>query len=301
MKNMLRRTGLLLLALVLLVSLGIPVFADTIPDAPDSYVYDGADVLSRDTEDYVNGLNAELDRACGAQIAVVTVDFTGAYDTADYAYELFNKWGIGDKKKNNGLLFLLVTGAEDYYALPGSGITDVFTGGKLDALLRDYMENDFAAGDYDKAVRRSFDRALSMLQAHYGLDGSYTADVYETQSGAYRVGRAFYVLGKIIIFLGVILIAALIIIRVSGGPRGPRGPRGGGGDGFWRGMMLGSMMNRSRYYRRPPPPPYGGFGGPRPPRPPRRNPPGGFGGFGGGGSFGGFGGGGSRGGGAGRR
>lgn len=40
----------------------------------------------------------------------------------------FNKWGIGDKKANNGLLILLSIGAEDYYAEPGVGLTDVFTG-----------------------------------------------------------------------------------------------------------------------------------------------------------------------------
>lgn len=59
---------------------------------------------------------------------MATVDFTDGEDIADYAYDLFNKWGIGDKKSNNGLLILLSIGAEDYYAEPGVGLTDVFTG-----------------------------------------------------------------------------------------------------------------------------------------------------------------------------
>lgn len=54
---------------------------------------------------------------------MATVDFTDGEDIADYAYDLFNKWGIGDKKANNGLLILLSIGAEDYYAEPGVGLT----------------------------------------------------------------------------------------------------------------------------------------------------------------------------------
>ena len=313
-----RRSGFFLLALLMLIPLAAPAFASAIPDAPDAYVYDGADVLTASTENYINSQNAALDEKCGAQIVFVTVDFTGGYDIDDYAYELFNKWGIGDKKKNNGLLFVLSIGAEDYYALPGSGITDVFTGGKLDALLYDYLETDFAAGNYDAGVRKTFDRALQMMQAHYNIasDAGYSGYEEARDAGSSFFEGFFHVIGKIITFVIIIAVIAMLI-RLFSGPRGGGGNGGGGGgSGFWNGLLLGSLMNRRRYYRRPPPPPppggFGGFGGPRPPhsggfggRPGSSGsgrPSGGFGGgFGGGGSFGGFGGGGSRGGGAGRR
>lgn len=87
---------------------------------------------------------------------MATVDFTDGEDIADYAYDLFNKWGIGDKKANNGLLILLSIGAEDYYAEPGVGLTDVFTGGVLDAMLYDYLEDDFAAKEYDSGVKKVY-------------------------------------------------------------------------------------------------------------------------------------------------
>ncbi|MGN0479588.1 MAG: TPM domain-containing protein [Hominenteromicrobium sp.] len=308
------RVCFLVLALLLLIPLAAPAFASAIPDAPEAYVYDGADVLTASTENYINSQNAALDEKCGAQIVFVTVDFTGGYDIDDYAYELFNKWGIGDKKENNGLLFVLSIGAEDYYALPGSGIADVFTGGKLDALLYDYLETDFAAGNYDAGVRKTFDRALEMMQAHYNIASNAGYSGYEearNEGGSVFEG-IFRVIGKLITLV-VIIAVVIILIRLFSGPRGGGGNGGGGGSGFWNGLLLGSLMNnRRRYYRRPPPPPppHGGFGGPRPPRSGGGfggGNPGGFGsgrsggGFGGGGSFGGFGGGGSRGGGAGRR
>ena len=255
---------------------------------------------------------AALDEACGGQIAVVAVEFTGAYSTADYAYELFNAWGIGDRNENNGLLLLLVTGAEDYYIMPGSGVTDIFSGGTLQTLMDDYLEADFAAGNYDAGVRKTFDRILEIYGEKYDLTPTSASDAgYSGYADAEDslFSRFFRVIGKILI-VAILIVLVIVLIRFfAGGPRGGGGGYGGGGGGgFWNGLLLGSLLNRRRYTYRPPPP---HFGGPRPPRPPHvgrpgggfGGRPGGFGGFGGGrtGGFGGFGGGGSRGGGAGRR
>lgn len=328
------RAAALFIACVLAIFLSVSVFAAGIPDPPQSYVLDEADVISDSTERYINEKNNSLAEACGAQIVFVAVDFTGNYSTHDYAYELFNQWGIGDKKANNGMLYVLVIGAEDYYALPGSGVLDVLSGGALDNILMDYMEPDFAAGDYDAAVRATFDRTLDILERKYGVETKTDAGVimdtgytgYEEARGQRSglVSGLFRLLGKVLTFI-VIMLVLRAILKMFSGPRGGGGS--GGGGGFFSGWLLGSMMNRRRYYYRPPPPrpPYGG------PRPPRPNPPGGMGGFGGhhgsgfggnrpGGGFGGgrsgsfgggrsgggsrsgsFGGGRSRGGGAGRR
>ena len=132
-----------------------------------------ANVLSSSTESYIERTGSALAEACGAEVVVATVDFTDGEDIADYAYDLFNKWGIGDKKANNGLLILLSVGAEDYYAEPGVGLTDVFTGGVLDAMLYDYLEDDFAAKEYDSGVKKGlrprggdFGRPLQCLAFH---------------------------------------------------------------------------------------------------------------------------------------
>ncbi len=54
-------------------------------------------------------LNAQLESSCnGAQIGVLTVEYTGNYSTEDYATQAFNAWGIGSSSNNNGVLILLV-------------------------------------------------------------------------------------------------------------------------------------------------------------------------------------------------
>ena len=121
----LKKTGAVLLTVLVLVLMAVPAFAVALPDAPTGYVYDGANVLSSSTESYIERTGSALAEACGAEVVVATVDFTDGEDIADYAYDLFNKWGIGDKKANNGLLILLSIGAEDYYATTMSRIPRV--------------------------------------------------------------------------------------------------------------------------------------------------------------------------------
>lgn len=315
----------LLLSLALAFCLAVPALA-AYPDRPENqYVLDEADVLSEETEQEIIAENQDLFQETGAQIVVVAVDFLDGEEIDDYAYSLFNIWGIGSQERNNGLLLLLAIGEDNYYAMAGYGIEDYFDGAKLQDMLNEYLEPDFAARDYDAGVEKFFQAALSEMESYYAnYTDEYTdsqgTPVYEEDYDSYepglgqRFGSFFsslriWAAGVVMIVLVFLLIAVILRGMGGGGPRSG----GGGGGGFWSGLFLGNMLGRT--YRcgwRPPPPPPGGFG-PRGPRPPRGG--GGFGGFGGfrGGGSGGFGGagrgggggfhggGGSRGGGAGRR
>ena len=99
----------------------------------------------------------------------MTVDFIGSKRISDYAYELFNDWGIGSREKNNGVLLLLVTGAQDYYMLQGTGLESFLTSATLQEILDEYMEPSFAAGDYDAGVRKTTDELFSRLSAYYNV------------------------------------------------------------------------------------------------------------------------------------
>lgn len=318
MKNMKKR----LLALAALACLlAVTAFAAGIPAVPaGSCVRDDANVLSAATEQKVNELTVALDEACGAQIAVLTVDFTGTLDMEDYAYQVFDSWGVGDKKKNNGVLLLLVIGDENYYCTVGTGLEKELPPSRIDALLYDNLEEGFAAGDYDRGVAAFAEAMFTELAGIYNVQPSVGggAQGYEPpRRSGFGMGTAL-----LVILVSAVLVVLIVVssalhpvryvrTRYFGYVYPPRPPR------RWH-----------RSYHRPPPPgygpgPYGGphehgpYGGPhgpgpRPPQPPHTG--GGFGGFGGGSSgpsrpsgssggssFKGFGGGSSRGAGAGRR
>lgn len=311
MKNAWKRVFTLAVAAALAVVLTIPALA-VVPDRPENqYVLDEAGVLSDETEQEIISQNQKLFEETGAQIVVVAVDFLDGEEIDDYAYSLFNSWGIGSVERNNGLLLLMAIAEDNYYAMPGYGIEDYFDGAKLKDMLNEYLEPDFAAKDYDAGAKKFFDAALSDMESYYANhsdeynSGNITPDYdysyeYEPSFGerlSWMFGNVLSVVIRIVVVVVIFLVLVSIIRGIGGGGGGPRSGGGGGGGGFWTGLFLGNLLGNSRRRGgwRPPPPPPGGFG----PRPPRGG--GGFGGFGGfhGGGGGGFGGGGFRGGGGG--
>lgn len=343
MKFLARRvSALVLVATVGLTALVPAAFAApaSLPDLPkDQCVVDDANVLSSSTVQTITDLNAQLESSCsGAQIGVLTVDYTGNLTTEDYALQAFNTWGIGSASENNGVLILLVMESPiyedgDYYVTYGDGFRNTTLESQASALAQT-MEGDFVNRDYSDAVITCANNVADTIASVYGVNlnnGSYDDGSYaEPDDGPTTFGDI--VLGIVILFMSlmVMLIIVLFVFRVF------IAPIGHAAGWNWGPFAWGYMAGSARRHRPgPPPPPGPGFGpgyGPGPrndrPRPPRNNnrrpprPPmgGGFGGgsfggsrgggsfgggsFGGGsfggGSFGGMGGGGSHGGGGGR-
>ena len=299
MKLFSKKISLFFAALLVFVNvLQIPASA-SVPNRPwNQSVLDSAGVLSDEFEQEINRKNQQLFADTGAEIAVVAVDFLGGMAIDDYAYDLFISWGIGSQERNNGLLLVLAIAEDDYYAMPGYGIEDVFTGSHLHAMLDEYLEDDFAAGNYEWGVEKFFDAAYTEL-SNYTYNDDYGADYdtdYDTGYNGYAPhkessGISLFSVLRVIFYIVVvvplfILVIASIVVplfcRHSDGQTtqyyDPT-PQYRRRDNFWTGMFLGQALGRSQRRNRrnpppPPPPPPGGFGGFNSPGPTNR--PGGF-------------------------
>lgn len=170
MHSKLKQNKFLVILCMVMLLLSMPCTALAVVDAPASiYVGDYADVLSEETEQYIIAENQKLAEATGAQIVIVTVDFLDGMEIEDYAYTVFNQWGIGDAEKNNGLLLLLTIGEENYWAMQGEGLEGVLSSGTLGDYLYEYLEPDFAVGDYDAGVYKVFNAFLGWFSDYYDL------------------------------------------------------------------------------------------------------------------------------------
>ena len=310
MKNFAKRISALVLAVVVSAAVLCPAaFAAQLPSLPKGEcVVDDANALNSQVTQTIEELNAKLETNCkGAQIGVLTVQYTGNLSTEDYATEAFNAWGIGNATNNNGVLILLVMESAqyadgDYYLTYGDGFRNT-TLAKQASAIAQTMESDFANRDYSDAVITCANNVADTIASIYGVNldnGSYENG--STVQPGYQGGQSSggstltdiltLVVGAVLL---IVIIRSMAYVFASpcgwlwcfGGPRPPYRRRGRRGP--------------------PPPPPGGYYGGSRGPRPPRG---GGFGGMGGGsfgggagrGGFGGgsFGGGSSHGGGGGR-
>ena len=145
------------IALVLVITVCVlPAIAQGTPDVVEPteqfYVADYADVIDEATEQLIVEKAAKLCEETGAQVVVVTVDFIGESTIEEYARALFNKWGIGDKDKNNGVLLLMVIGEENYWCVQGRGLEDSLPPSSIKDMLDLCLEPDFAKHDYSRGA-----------------------------------------------------------------------------------------------------------------------------------------------------
>ncbi|HHV95704.1 MAG TPA: hypothetical protein GXX37_04400 [Clostridiaceae bacterium] len=156
--------SLLLLMLSPLVAYGKVKFPE-----PTSkfYVNDYAGVIDEEVEDLIVVNGRALDAKTGAQIVLVTVNFTDGIPIYDYAADLFNEWKLGSAEKNNGLLILMSIGDEDYWAVQGAGLETTLTDGEISQMLYDYLEPDFAAENYSEGAAKIYEAFIKRLGGNW--------------------------------------------------------------------------------------------------------------------------------------
>lgn len=156
--------------------------AEKLPKPTDAfYVNDFADVIDKKVEEEIIEYGNQLYEKNGTQVVLVTVDFTNGVSLEDYAYKLFNKWGIGSKEKNNGLLILLSIGDDDYWAMQGEGLEDSLTSGKISGILNEYLEPDFAAKDYSAGTEKVYGAFIQELGGQWLLENGEPAETGEKE------------------------------------------------------------------------------------------------------------------------
>jgi uncharacterized protein len=145
-------------------------FGGVVEPTEDFYVADYAGVLSETTKAHIIEQNASLFERTGVQIVVVAVDFLDGMEIEDYAYKLFNDWGIGSKQRNNGVLLLLAIGEDNYWAVQGRGLESSLPSSDLGDILYDHLEADFAGRDYDRGVKKAFDALVARVERIYSAN-----------------------------------------------------------------------------------------------------------------------------------
>lgn len=256
------------------ISVGVPLHAvqANALTKPTGYVSDLANVLTPSDKDQLEAFCARVEQELGVQFAFVTIDSLGDTPIRDFSLDLFRKWGIGNKKTNQGVLLLLAVKDRKSDVETGRGIEPYLTDGFSGSTLR-AMRPELQSGDYGTALLTAAQTMAAQIAQGKGISFSSNVPVPEERPREVRTHRGSGIPFPLIIF-GIFL---LISLFGRGGRRG-----GGGGGGFLTGMLLGNLLGGGGRYSGGNWGNGGGFGG----------------GSGGGGGFGGFGGGDAGGGGA---
>ncbi len=269
-----------------------PAVAKVDLPTPRFFVEDQAGIIRDDVEQKLNRLLAALEQKTGAQVIVYTIQTLDGEPIEQFTLRHAEKWQLGQKDKDNGVLVLIALRDRKYRIEVGEGLEGALPDGLVGSIGRKYFRTYFRRGDYTTGIYRGMLALIEKIAQEYKVElpglvaataasARHTGATRQRGNGTRTYSRRESAMGCCCSFTPL-----LLILIVLGGLRSRMGYHrrwayGGSSSWLWW-LLLGSMMGGGRRHHGGFGSGFGGgFGG------------GGFGGGGfGGGGFGGFGGGG---------
>ncbi|MGZ8430563.1 MAG: TPM domain-containing protein [Candidatus Deferrimicrobiaceae bacterium] len=230
-------TVVLHLALILLL-LPAGLLAASEPPIPayQGYVTDTAGVLGTwggQTEE----LCRDIERKTTAEVAVLTVRSTAPLPAQEYAQKVFDRWKIGKKGKDNGVLVLVAVDDRKMWIATGYGVEGVLPDGKAGEIRDRIILPLFRGGKYGEGVYRGVEEIGTVLGGGRG-----------PPPGPPSVSdESLFVIVLIILFLLFVFSLVLRIYKIGSSLWGGSGGHTSSGWGFGGGGFGGGG--------------FGGFGG----------------------------------------
>src|ERR1700685_1223203 len=155
---------------VLLLAWSSLLPAERVQDLPQptNYVNDFAGVLSPETLASLNALCAQVDRQAHAQIAVVTIKSLDGEPIENFATALEDKWKVGKKGTDRGLLLIFATNDRKYRVEVGYGLEGILPDGRVGDIGRQ-MVPYLQQNNYDAAVTIAGRQMPGVIAADAGV------------------------------------------------------------------------------------------------------------------------------------
>ena len=221
----------------------------TLP-APTGYVNDFAGVLSPSTRSNLEDLCTQVDRQAHAQIAVVTIKtLDNDEPIEDFAVALEEKWKVGAKGTDRGVLMLVVLKPRKYRIEVGYGLEGILNDAKVGDIGRE-MVPSLRQNDYNAGITVGVQQIAGVIAADAGITLNLAQPVhhYHRQQAPVQISFMGLLLGGAAVLLILFFLAKTgnmgLIFFLLGNLMGG-GRRGGGGfgdgDGGGRGGGFGGF------------------------------------------------------------
>jgi uncharacterized protein len=196
------------------------------PKAKDLYVNDFASLLTAKDAITIRTALAKLRNGAGVQAVVVTIRSIHGYGTGDqtiesFATNLFNKWGIGDRERNDGVLILVAVKDRKVRIELGSGY-GIGYNAQMQGVIDQQMLPNFKEKNYSLGILEGTDSVVQILSGRAAPTALPVAPTPETtvwNIGASSTSDS----GGALLFLvivGVVIAAVIgLVLRARFGKR----------------------------------------------------------------------------------
>jgi uncharacterized protein len=141
-----------------------------VPELWGHHIHDEAKVLSPQTTDLLEGRLIAYKDSTSNEIAILIISSLDGEPVEEYSLRVAEKWKLGDKEKDNGVLLMISVNDRKARIEVGYGLEGVLTDALCNRIIRNEIAPNFRKDDYDGGVTAAIDAIVK------GIGGEYTAD-----------------------------------------------------------------------------------------------------------------------------
>ena len=226
-------------------------FAEVVlPAKPVNHVVDLAGVIDSNVEAGLNRYLLELEQKTTAQMVVLTINSLEGQPIDDFSISVaHDKWKLGQKGKDNGVLLVVSVKERKYRFETGYGLEGLLPDSFVGSIGRQYLVPYFREGNYSQGITAATLVVINTIAADAGVEIAGMPKMRGRAASPYSRGkrREPTLLGKIfgiLFFIGMIylfikhprlLFFFLMMSMLGGGRRSGWGGGGGFGGGSFGG------------------------------------------------------------------
>ncbi len=191
-------------------------YAIDIPDRPASYVNDYAQILSSSAKAHLEEKLMVFEKETSNQVVVAIFKSLEGASLEDFSIKIAEKWKIGSKKNDNGVILLIFKDDRDVRIEVGYGLEGALPDATARMIIQNEIVPSFRSADFDGGVEKAVTAIMQATRGEYKPDTQTSADAFMEKNGwVFYLAMILYFLVPYILYAGV-LVAGFAFGGISG-------------------------------------------------------------------------------------
>lgn len=140
-----------------------------VPDRPGTFLYDPTNLLTNQEQREINSRLIAFRDSTSNELAVLILRRVPEGEVMEsFVNDVFNRWGIGNKEKNNGVLLAVFVDDRKMRIEVGSGLEPVLTDGITGRIQRETLRPAFRDKEYAKGIKEAVSQLEAAARSEFG-------------------------------------------------------------------------------------------------------------------------------------
>lgn len=158
------------------LSIHLSFAQSSVPELWGQRVHDEAHVLTLETIDQLEKKLTVFQDSTSNQIAILIIKSLDGQVLEEYTLRVAEKWKLGTKSKDNGVLFLVAVDDHKMRIEVGQGLQGVLTDALCNRIIRNEVAPAFRRNNYDEGVMTAIVAITKSIKGEYHVEEEAAED-----------------------------------------------------------------------------------------------------------------------------